>query len=357
MEMLPPCPPLPKIPPGVTFSNFQYIAEGTHAVIYKVTVRKDKRKATRCLKIYHQGWDTPYYLETTAYAYLRRAQVEEFVPKFYGYDFRKPSNWGLQAATAEDEEPLYGILLEWLDGAKQLSEQNMDSAVVIDFMRGLTQIHNAGILHNDIFECNMLVLPSKRSVWIDFSCAKMGREDIHDQEALALAGFAIETVRNHCILADIQLIDISKERGKAEVYKGYYLSTMPMFRRLGMLVYVAWLSLEGPLHYLSKFATNRSSTPGSYIMERSLNYTILAGLVVVLLHSYIKLPKYFFRFLVLVHQVTIAGMSLWRYVYSGTEFQAETGFRLFLLCFCAVGETGGFVKEILDVNRGVSDSN
>jgi len=355
MEMLAPRPPLPKIPPGVTFSNFEYIAEGTHAVIYKVTAQKDDRKATRCLKIYQQGWDTPYYLETTAYAYLRRAQVEEFVPKFYGYDFRNPSDWGLHGATDVNEEPVYGILLEWLDGAEQLSEQNMDSAVVIDFIRGIIQIHNAGILHNDIFERNMLVLPSKRSVWVDFSCAKMGREDIHDQEASALAGFAIETVRSCSIFADIQLVDISKERGRAEFYNSYYLSTMPVFRRLCMLVYVAWLSVEGLIDCLSKFPTNRSSAPGPYSLERCLNYIILAGLVVVVLHGNIgpRFPKYFFRLLVLVHQVTIAAMSLWRYVCFGTEVQAETGFRLFILCFCALGETCGFVTDSLDMRQGL----
>lgn len=163
--------------------------------MYKVVAQRDTKPYIRCLKLFRKGWDTPYFLETTAYAYLRLARVEDFVPKFYGYDSRTPSQWGLDTIFGEKDGMFYGILLEWLEGAERLSSQNMTLDNVVDFIRGLAQIHNAGILHNDIFERNMLVIPAtKRAVWVDFSCSKMGAEDYHDQETEAMAGFAVGEV-------------------------------------------------------------------------------------------------------------------------------------------------------------------
>ena len=151
----------------------------------------------RCLKIYQKDWDTPYMLETNAYAYLRRAGVKEYVPKFYGYDQRTPAQWGLPSIMGHTDGEFYGILLEQLEGAIQLSEKNVTLDNVVDFIAGVARIHSAGILHNDIFDRNMLYIPeAKRSVWIDFSCAQIGYdEDYYDQELQGVAGFSIEYVR------------------------------------------------------------------------------------------------------------------------------------------------------------------
>jgi hypothetical protein len=127
-------------------------------------------------------------LETAAYAYLRQAGVEKFVPKFHGYDRRTPAKWGLPAIMGHRRGEFNGILLEWLEGGIALSEQNFSLRNVVDFIVGVNRIHSSGILHNDIYERNMIFIPeTKRSVWIDFSCTHVGyTEDIHDQESGAL---------------------------------------------------------------------------------------------------------------------------------------------------------------------------
>lgn len=63
--------------------------------------------------------------------------------------------------------------MEWLDGAERLNSQNVTIDHAITLVRGLSKIHDAGVLHFDVFERNILVIPgSKRAVWIDFSCAQ-----------------------------------------------------------------------------------------------------------------------------------------------------------------------------------------
>lgn len=191
-------PHLPEIPQYITFSNVEYIAEGTHAVVYKVRAT-GKEQHTRCLKLYHQHWDTPYNLESTAFAYLERAGVEKVIPKVYGYGFRPRSEWGLDCSQGEADTLHHGILMEWIEDAEVLSEKNVTIDLAVNFIRGLILIHNAGILHSDTFAHNMLVVPSKkRSVWIDFSCAELGAEPFYDQEAWGAAGISIRMVITHC---------------------------------------------------------------------------------------------------------------------------------------------------------------
>jgi len=90
----------------------------------------------------------------------------------------------------------YGILLEWLKGGVQLSEENINLNKVVDFITGIARIHNAGILHNDVFKQNMIfILEMKRRIWIDFSCFQVGYdEDYYDQKLEGVAGFSIEHV-------------------------------------------------------------------------------------------------------------------------------------------------------------------
>ena len=114
---------------------------------------------------------TPYNLETNAYAFLSHAGVEYFIPQVYGVAKRTLSGWGILTDTSETE--YYGILMEWIDGAERLNSQNITIDHTITLVRGLSKIHDAGVLHFDTFERNILVIPgSRRAVWIDFSCAQ-----------------------------------------------------------------------------------------------------------------------------------------------------------------------------------------
>jgi hypothetical protein len=148
-------------------------------------------------------------------------------------------------------------------------------------------------------------------------------------------------------LTDLQLMDRSKDEGRAEVYENYYLSTMPLFRRICTLTYVAWLFVEG---LISVFHTRSPATIGT----RMEPYLIIAGLVFVILHSYLRqrVPRYLFPLLVFVHQVTLAGMSLSRYVRLGIQDHAGAIVRLFLFSFCILAEVEGFTLDnILYFNR------
>lgn len=155
------------------FTDVIFMAEGTHSEIYKVTVI-NKRLGTlmpACLKLFRQDAMTPYNLETTAYTFLNHAGVEYYIPEVYGVGKRTCDGWGMVNDMSEIE--YYGILMEWLDGAERLNSRNVTIDHAITLVRGLSKIHDAGVLHFDAFERNILVIPgSKRAVWIDFSCAQ-----------------------------------------------------------------------------------------------------------------------------------------------------------------------------------------
>ena len=124
-----------------------------------------------CLKLFHGDAMTPYNLESTAYAFLEHAGVDYYIPEVYGVGKRTHSGWGIENDLSENE--YYGILMEWLEGAERLNSQNVTFDHAITLVRGLSKIHDAGVLHFDTFERNILVIPgSKRAVWIDFSCAQ-----------------------------------------------------------------------------------------------------------------------------------------------------------------------------------------
>lgn len=147
--------------------------EGAHAVIYKVIARNDRLGArlSACLKLFREDALSEYNHETTAYSYLHRAGVEYYIPEVYGVGRRTCLRWGIKNDTSETE--YYGILMEWLEGAERLSPQNVTMQHAITLVRGLSKIHDAGVLHFDTFDRNILVIPgSRRAVWIDFSSAQ-----------------------------------------------------------------------------------------------------------------------------------------------------------------------------------------
>ena len=74
---------------------------------------------------------TLYNLETHAYAYMLDAGIEYYIPDFYGCGKRTLSGWGL--CHDEDDREYYGIVLEWLEGAEQMTRQNVtiDHAITL----------------------------------------------------------------------------------------------------------------------------------------------------------------------------------------------------------------------------------
>lgn len=139
--------------------------------MYKATAELKGEETTVCLKLYGREWMTPYNLETTAYAVLREAGVEEYIPTVYGIATRTLGDWGIDIGWDNPRE-YRGLVMEWLEGAEQISSENVSLDHVVSLMTGLVKLHEAGVLHRDGFDRNIMVFPgSKRAVWIDFSCA------------------------------------------------------------------------------------------------------------------------------------------------------------------------------------------
>jgi serine/threonine protein kinase len=73
------------------------------------------------------------------------------------------------SATTELRSPMSLVMLEYIEDAQQLSPNNINWEICKEVRRGLKAIHEAGVLHHDIGEQNILVTPTGRVVWIDFS--------------------------------------------------------------------------------------------------------------------------------------------------------------------------------------------
>jgi predicted Ser/Thr protein kinase len=138
---------------------------------------------------------TPFNLEKTAYEYLRAAEVEGCIPHVYGYGCRTLSAWGLPSTP--DRDGLYNaIVMEWIENAEQLSANNVNLDNACRLLKGLSKIHEAGVLHYDTFRRNLLVVPgTNRVLWIDFSCAHINEEKSHPVEMQGAAGVILEVVR------------------------------------------------------------------------------------------------------------------------------------------------------------------
>lgn len=168
------------------FSGPTYVAEGTHALIYKVTATVKGKEMVCCLKMFREGWMTPYNLESTAYAFLRSADVTYYIPEVYGWGNRTMTGWGLNG---DGFSEYYGIVMEWLEGAETMNRQNVSMQHAITLANGLAKIHDAGILHFDGFDRNMMVFPgSNRAVWIDFSCAQVGAAEFSYRQEKYISG-------------------------------------------------------------------------------------------------------------------------------------------------------------------------
>ena len=271
----------------------------------------------------------------------------------YGCGFRSGSGWGLEYTPGELESSYNGILMEWIEGAEELSEDNITLDLAANFIRGLARIHSAGVLHADTFTRNMSVVPSKkRSVWLDFSCAAIGAEAHHNEELWGAAGIAIGLVLAQLnSFADlIKLMDRTKKETVAEFYKRYDLSTISLFRRVCCLIYVSWLLIEGLISAFDGFNATETSAFVPLGMKYSTMCFQSAGLALTLLHVYIgsRLLGYFFRSIVLCHQMMNIAISLWTYVQNKSVDHIGSGFQLILFFFCALGESQAFIRDMIE---------
>lgn len=144
-------------------------------------------------------------------------------------------------------------------------------------------------------------------------------------------------------------MELSKEQGRTEIYEKYDLS-MSLSRRIYALMYVAWLIVEGLISAFRNFVNPQPPALAAHRMEYSIMYFIIAGLLLVLLHTYIArlIPRYFFWMIVCIHQMTFMALSLWTYACTGPVDQWERMVRSVFLFLCAFGQAGAFFSEIIE---------
>lgn len=81
-------------------------------------------------------------------------------------------------ALPSEERPPKAILIEYFEEAERLSHRTVTPKIAQAALRALYDIHAASVRHGDVHLRNILLLPGKRVVWIDFDsscCVNGGR--------------------------------------------------------------------------------------------------------------------------------------------------------------------------------------
>ena len=334
-----PIPPIKNIQEDTVFTEVIYVADGAHAIVYKVTARNERFGTCMpaCLKLFREDCISEYNHETTAYALLRRAGVNYYIPTIYGVGRRTPAGWGIDTDTSETE--YYGILMEWLEGAERLNSQNITMDHAVTLVMGLTKIHDAGVLHFDTFDRNILVIPgSQRAVWIDFSCAHT--EDVIErsfrQEAYHGGGVPINYVLvNFFCVSNLQVYDQATEIAMAKFNRKSLFSTMTISQRSSFVIYAAWILLES-------FPVLTSSTvqPSRLYGEFDIFLMYIAGcLLYIMLLQVVavgSLASFSLCGLMMVHQLFSISIALWRFSIGSWHDRLWYSFRVLLIAFCTL---------------------
>ncbi|TFK47196.1 hypothetical protein OE88DRAFT_1811373 [Heliocybe sulcata] len=95
-----------------------------------------------------------------------------FVPMCHGwFELVVPKTPGWLRAFAFDENPPYGLLLEDISDGVPLDVSNISIPVAEQAMLAVENMHDAGVLHRDLYPRNTLVRPDNTVVIIDFDWA------------------------------------------------------------------------------------------------------------------------------------------------------------------------------------------
>ena len=188
---------LPRIPKAAKFQNAKLIGSGLHSKVYSVSVTYRKKTIAAVLKVFsEERWKENFEPEVHAYEFLAHFSVSGVIPIAYGYGddwtnerFRREVLGDtILHRTSALESPVFVILLEYVAESAQLSPDNIDWKICKETLRGLCLIHSAQVLHRDIAERNILVVPSLgRVVWIDFSISWVNPSEMEAWDESKLA--------------------------------------------------------------------------------------------------------------------------------------------------------------------------
>jgi serine/threonine protein kinase len=185
---------LPRIPKEVKFRSARLIGSGLHSEVYSISATYKKQTIIAALKIFSARWKENFEREVHSYEFLEHFSVSGVVPITYGCD----TDWNRERLsdvldnalepTSPLRMPVSVIMLEYVAESGSLSADNIDWRICKEILRGLYLIHSAQVLHHDIAERNILVVPSTgRVVWIDFSSSYVNPSDVESWSEARLA--------------------------------------------------------------------------------------------------------------------------------------------------------------------------
>jgi serine/threonine protein kinase len=186
------------------FDNLTFISKGTHSLVFRGQEIGVENSPPYCLKLFRQTWVTPFNLELAAYERLSLDRgTRKYIPYLYGYGHRTLSEWGFDRSST-DKDIYSGLVMEWIEDAEPLSAANATIHNTSILLAGLSKIHSSGVLHNDTFLRNSLIVPgTRKAVWIDFSCAHLNEESNIPVEMEVTARSILWKVRALILKADI----------------------------------------------------------------------------------------------------------------------------------------------------------
>jgi hypothetical protein len=91
-----------------------------------------------------------------------------------------------------------------VENAEHLSTENVTIVNASALLAGLSKIHEGGVLHDDTFTRNILVVPgTSRALWIDFSVSQTYKNNAWAQEMENAGGMIL----GHVLLLLISYAD------------------------------------------------------------------------------------------------------------------------------------------------------
>lgn len=206
---------------------FLVVVRGQQCVMKVVSQCHQSERTTNrlILKWQHHGRGPPlpyerkdreldiHVLESTAYRRLKARGVcdKGIVPQFLGtMDKFDPKLCQPHLRKfLEDEYPPSALFLEYIPNMEMVKLHNYTEARMNNLLRGIREIHKAGVEHNDIKPRNMLIVKDdpnpNRVVWIDFN-----RANTYDEHHMT----------------DEQKVLIAEEEESMEGFKMYMVSPL-----------------------------------------------------------------------------------------------------------------------------------
>ena len=168
-------PPLLLIPQATKYEGAEMIGRGAHSEVYKVRVNLEGQIRDVVLKIFSTQWKEEFEAEVNAYERLLHGNIYGVVAEALGCDrgWDNPKLLDVLKCGIPPwsnlRTPVSALMLEYIEDAVPVSSVNVDYEICKEAMRGINLIHSVRVLHHDVGEENILLTPSGRIVWIDFS--------------------------------------------------------------------------------------------------------------------------------------------------------------------------------------------